>query len=154
MPTYTKTRNMDSLFDFLTSCLTRTEGPCLWSPLHLPNPNNCPSPLRCLYVPAIQLFSPCLERLNACMIETHTGTLTRCLYLPGMPMEPHLCLVLIPHGSLFLFGLTPWNPIFVRSYPMEPHFCTQLPGCSHHLDQPGVADIIKLNQTLGNNHET
>ena len=115
MPTYTKTRNMDSLFDFLTSCLTRMEGPCLWSPLHLPNPNNCPSPLRCLYVPAIQLFSPCLERLNACMIETHTGTLTRCLYLPGMPMEPHLCLN------------TPWIPIFVWSYPMEPYFCSVLP---------------------------
>ena len=120
MPTYTKNRNMDSLFDFLTSCLTRMEGPCLWSPLHLPNPNNCPSPLRCLYVPAIQLFSPCLERLNAFMIETHTGTLTRCLYLPGMPMEPHLCFVLIPHGTLFLFGLTPWNPTFVLNFQDAP----------------------------------
>ena len=59
------------------------------------------------------------------------------------------------HGTPFVFCLdTPWNPIFVRSYPMEPHFCTQLPGRSHHLDQPRVADIIKLNQTLGNNHET
>ena len=82
--------------------LTLRQGPCLSSPLHLPYPNSCPSPLRCLYVPALWLLNICFSWKTS-----------------SHPMAPHFCTQLPRHShhldppglraSVFLIGLITWR---------------------------------------------